>query len=158
MPQCVYANFVVGFNGFKSLLKEENVKMVWSTALKRPSVLVSYRTDRRTRQLELRLRSSIIAQFQRVAKHRAFDIKVKLSKNSKISNFSKKSKTPKSTFLLFQMTSKTQKNFSNFSKSCKKSTFWISMKNLLFFKLKKFKGEKIFLNKERINNFCKSIF
>ena len=64
MPQCVYANFVVGFNGFKSLLKEENVKMVWSTALKRPSVLVSYRTDRRTRQLELRLRSSIIAQFQ----------------------------------------------------------------------------------------------
>ena len=145
MPQCVYANFVVGFNGFKSLLKEENVKMVWSTALKRPSVLVSYRTDRRTRQLELRLRSSIIAQFphclkitenvafniaseasyfyilsrqkfiknakngafwrffenatfwvifkhcvQRVAKHREFDIKVKLSKIPKFLLFQKK--------------------------------------------------------------------
>ena len=101
MPQCVYANFVVGFNGFKSLLKEENVKMVWSTALKRPSVLVSYRTDRRTRQLELRLRSSIIAQFQRVAKHRAFDIKVKLSKIPKFLIFQKKIQNPNINFSTF---------------------------------------------------------
>ena len=134
MPQCVYANFVVGFNGFKSLLKEENVKMVWSTALKRPSVLVSYRTDRRTRQLELRLRSSIIAQFQRIAKHRAFDIKVKLSKIPKFLIFQENPKPQNQLFYFFKMTSKIQKFF---QKVAKILLFEFSMKNLFFIKFPK---------------------
>ena len=147
MPQCVYANFVVGFNGFKSLLKEENVKMVWSTALKRPSVLVSYQTDRRTRQLELRLRSSIIAQFQRIAKHRAFDIKVKLSKIPKFLIFQENPKPQNQLFYFFKMTSKTQKKFFYF--------YFLNFQwKIYIFKFSKnFMVEKIFFNKERINNF-----